>query len=64
MATRIFENVMAIAEAQGLKRCTLESRAGLGNGTIAAWKNGSSPNIEKLQKVAETLGVKIEDLLK
>ncbi len=64
MAERIFENVMAIAEKKGLKRCTLEAKAGLGNGTIAAWKNGASPNVEKLMKVADVLEVKIEELLK
>jgi len=40
----------------------LEAKIGLGNGTISRWKQ-SSPNTDKLAKVADELNVSIDFLL-
>ena len=59
----IYENIEALCKERGISVTTLEKRAGLGNGTIGKWKD-SSPKVENLQAVANTLKVKIEKLLK
>ncbi len=40
----------------------LETRAGLGNGTVARWEE-ISPRVDTLAKVAKVLGVSLTDLL-
>ena len=41
----------------------LESKAGLGNGTIRGWEK-SSPNVDNLKKVADILECTVDELLK
>lgn len=40
----------------------LEKKAGIGNGVIAAWAEGS-PRVDTLQKVADALDVTIDYLV-
>lgn len=63
MASRIYENVMALITEKGLTRCKVETDAGLGNGTIKSWKNGNA-TVAKVELVAKVLGVPIEELLR
>ena len=51
------------ANAMGMSLSQLEEAAGVGNGVIGKWRN-ASPNIETIQKIANVLKCKIEDLLK
>ena len=59
----IYDNVKAIAETKGYTIASLEKAAGLSNGTIGKWQV-SSPNIENLLKVARTLHVTVNTLVK
>lgn len=58
----MLEKIKEIAEKQGLSISALEKKANIGNGTIARWNN-SSPNLDTLQKVANALGIGLNELL-
>lgn len=54
--------IRALANAKGLSLTNLEIALGLGNGTISRW-NKSSPNSDKLVKVADFFHVSTDYLL-
>ena len=54
--------IRALANAKGLSLTNLEIALGLGNGTISRW-NKSSPNSDKLVKVADYFHVSTDYLL-
>lgn len=54
--------IRALANARGLSLTNLEITLGLGNGTISRW-NKSSPNSDKLVKVADFFHVSTDYLL-
>ena len=58
LKTRIKE----LANKKGLSLPNLESELGFGSGTIVKWDK-STPNVDKLQKVANYLGVSIDYLV-
>lgn len=55
------EKIKEMAKDKGISLCRLEIEAGLTNGTVRKWYK-QQPNIKTLFKVAEVLGVNIEDL--
>lgn len=59
----IYERIKAIATEKGLPIYQLEKAAGIGNGVIAGWKE-SAPRVDTLKRVAEVLGVTIDELVK
>lgn len=63
MMHMIYENIKRIADEKNLTIRAIEREAGLGNKVIAGWKE-SSPSVNNLSKVANVLGVSIEELLK
>ena len=58
----IYTNVSKLLTEMGKSVSWLEKEAGLGNGVVASWKQ-SFPQVNNLQKVANVLGVKLEDLV-
>lgn len=56
------ERIRALANRKGMSLPVLESTLGLGNGTISRWSK-SSPNTDKLSKVADYFDVPIDYLL-
>lgn len=58
----IVDRIRLLANAQGYSLPTLEMKLNLGNGTISRW-NKSSPNSDKLMKVADFFNVSIDYLL-
>ena len=60
----IFDNVKRLASEQKLTIKEVERRAGLENGTISKWTGKTSPRLENAMKVAEVLGVDVNDLVK
>lgn len=58
----IFDTVSAICEKRGITVWKLEKELGFSNGCIRKW-NESEPGIRKVQRVADYLGVSIEELL-
>lgn len=59
----VYNNVAEIAKKKGMPLRKLESEAGISTGAISKWRT-SSPTIDKLQAVANVLGVKVDKLLK
>lgn len=58
----VYDKIKKISEEKGLSISALEKKAGLGNGTVAGWKD-NSPTLGKLQAVADALNVKISDII-
>ena len=59
----IYENILEIANRDGLSLNEIERRAGIGHGSISRWKN-QDPKVTNLLKVAKALKVKINILIK
>lgn len=58
----IVDRIRALANSQGLSLPALEVKLNLGNGTISRWSK-SSPNSDKLSKVADFFHVSLDYLL-
>ena len=58
-----FEKIKELAADQKISIKKLEKTIGLGNGSIGKWRNGKSPKVENLEKVADYFHVSIGDLL-
>lgn len=59
----ILEKIKEILTEKQMSIRELESKAGLGNGTIRGWEK-SSPNVDNLKKVADILERTVDELLK
>lgn len=59
----IYDRVKAKADEIGKSIAAVEVEAGVANGTISGWRQGSRPYADTLQKVAVALGCPITDLL-
>lgn len=59
----IFDNVKHICDEKGISIWRLEKDLGFSNRSISKW-NESEPGIHKVRKVADYLGVSIEELLR
>lgn len=58
-----FNKLAALCKERGITFCRLEREIGIGNGVIGKWKN-SAPSVTNLKKVADFLGVTVDELLK
>lgn len=58
----LVERIRVLARQRDLSLPQLEVELGLGNGTISRWKT-SSPNTDKLQKIADYFNVSMDYLL-
>ena len=58
----LYDNVKKICEEKGISVGKIEKDLQLSNGSICKW-NENEPGIRKVQKVADYLGVSIEELL-
>ena len=59
----LLEKIKKILVEKRMSIRELESKAGLGNGTIRGWEK-SSPNVDNLKKVADILECTVDELLK
>ncbi|MEI1258353.1 helix-turn-helix transcriptional regulator [Blautia sp. JLR.GB0024] len=58
----LVEKIRVLANQRSMSLPQLEVELGLGNGTISRWKT-SSPNTDKLQRIADYFNVSIDYLL-
>lgn len=58
----LVEKIRSLANQRDMNLPQLEVELGLGNGTISRWKS-SSPNTEKLQRIADYFNVSMDFLL-
>lgn len=59
----ILENIRRLCAEKGLSISALEKQSGLKPATICKWA-ASFPRVDTLKKVADALGVTIDDLLR
>ena len=59
----LYDNVKILCAEKNISVGQLEKELGFSNGSICKW-NENEPGIRKVQKVAEYLGVSIEELLR
>lgn len=59
----LYDNVKKLCEEKGVSILSLEKALGFPRSSICKW-NDNEPGIRKVQKVADFLGVSIEELLK
>ena len=59
----LYDNVKKLCEEKGVSILSLEKALGFPRSSICKW-NDNEPGIRKVQKVAEYLGVSIEELLR
>ena len=59
----LYDNVKKLCEEKGVSILSLEKALGFPRSSICKW-NDNEPGIRKVQKVADYLGVSIEELLK
>lgn len=58
------ELIKDLAYARGTTISKVESRCGLGNGSIRLWNGGRFPSADRLYKVAGFLGTTVDEILK
>ncbi len=63
MRQMIYDNICNVAKEKKVSINSIEKETGLSVGSLCKW-NVVSPTVRSLSKVAEYLGVSIEDLLK
>ena len=59
----IYERIKAICDQREIPIYQLEAKAGVSNGTIGGWRT-ADPKMSTLKKVADALGVTIDELIK
>lgn len=58
----LFDKIQKICTERKISIARLEREAGIGNATIRGWKV-SEPNTKTIRKVADYLGMTVDDLL-
>lgn len=59
----MLKRIKSICESKGMSLRQLEQEAGLALNTISRWEK-NKPSIDKVKKVADTLGVTMDELLR
>ena len=59
----IYENIAKLCASNEVTIASIEAKADLGRGTIGKWRT-CKPTIDNLRKVANVLGVTIDELIK
>lgn len=56
-------NLCELMQKRGVSSCKLAKKIGVHVSTVTNWKEGNSPKIEHLKKVADYFGVTVDELL-
>lgn len=60
----MYKKYAILRDARGLNDNKVCKATGIASATISSWKNGRyTPKIDKLQKIAELLGVSVTDII-
>lgn len=60
----ISKRVDSLIADRGFSTAKVERMADIGNGTIRSWRQGRNMKIDSLVRVAQVLGVTVDDLLR
>jgi len=58
----IYAKIESLCRMKGISIAKLERETGLGNATIRGWW-AASPTVDKLKRVADYLGITVDELL-
>jgi len=59
------QTIKEAREAKGMTQEQFAKAVGVTQGAVAQWENGiTHPSFEKLAKIAETLGVTVDELIR
>ena len=59
----LYEKIKVLAKERGLSICKVEREAGIANAIIRRWGEGTGPSITSVKKVADVLGVSLDELV-
>ena len=59
---KVIEKIVAEMKNKGVSATKLESETEIGKNTIAVWKRGTQPTVDKLIKVIKYLGLSADEL--
>lgn len=60
----MYDNFRQIIEKKGLTPYRVAKETGISTATMSSWKNGLyTPKLDKLIKIAEYLGVSLEEII-
>lgn len=60
-----YKNFQEIITLRGITPYSIAKKTKISTGTLSDWKTGrSTPKVDKLMKIADCLGVPLEDLIK
>lgn len=61
----MYQNYAKLRDEKGLKDYDIAKLSGVATATLSCWKNGHyTPKIPKLRKIADVLGVTVDELIK
>ena len=58
-----YDHFLEICQEHGIRPTAVLRKAGLSTGLIGAWKQGNQPKGYTAQRVAQTLGITVDELL-
>lgn len=59
----IYDNIVKYAKDKGYTLQGIEKACDLSNGIISKWRENNNPKLENLKRVANYLGVSVEQLI-
>ena len=59
----IYDNIRRRAKKRGISINKLEEEANVSTGSICKWKNGISPTVKNIKKVADILECTVDELI-
>lgn len=59
----IYDNILKHAKEKGMSIQSIEKACNLSNGLISKWRDNNNPKLDNLRRVADCLGVSIEQLI-
>lgn len=61
----MYQNFLKLIEKKGITPYRVAKDTGIATATLTAWKNGDYiPKLDKIQKIADYLGVTLDELIK
>lgn len=60
----VYYKIAELAKLKGYSIRRIEAELNFSNGTIGGWKHRNNPPAQKLKRVADLLGVTVDELLK
>jgi transcriptional regulator with XRE-family HTH domain len=63
MKKNVGRHILHLAEQAGITQTELATKTGLSTAAVAMWGKGHNPHADNLPRVAEALGITVEELL-